>query len=119
MVNSMLNKTQRAPDIYKQSHCVMEALMTKIETYCGCYLSYVENIEDYISSQNDKRKSNLFQWFLNILACDFEQHGVCVGYILGRFKWKRQKQCLPACHSFDFTIDNIQVTFNIFQSPHD
>ena len=25
-----------------------------------------------------------------ILACDFEQLGVYVGYILGRFKWKHQ-----------------------------
>ena len=49
-----------------------------------------------------------------ILACSFEQHGVCVGFILGRFKWNRQAHCLSACHSFNYYIDNVHVSKKMF-----
>ena len=31
-------------------------------------------------------------------------------FITTRFKWKRQSHCLPACHSFNYYIDNIHVS---------
>ena len=45
------------PVVYKKSHCTLTALMTQIETYCGCYISYMNDIERYINTtSNVKRK---------------------------------------------------------------
>ena len=53
--------------------------MAQIKEYCGCYLSYIEDIEFYINPNTTKE-------------CNFYQHGVCVSFVTNRFKWKRQSK---------------------------
>ena len=56
MVAETVAKNKSTPVVYKKSHCTLEALMTQIETYCGCFISYMNDIERYINTtRNTKR----------------------------------------------------------------
>ena len=57
MVAETVAKNKSTPVVYKKSHCTLAALMTQIETYCGCFISYMNDIERYINTtRNTKRK---------------------------------------------------------------
>ena len=44
------------PIIYKKSHCIIKALMTQIEDYCGCYVSYIDNVEWFINTTTNTKR---------------------------------------------------------------
>ena len=48
---------QPMPVIYKQSQCVVASLMEQILTYCGCFVSYVHNIERYVNTTGDAKRN--------------------------------------------------------------
>ena len=44
--------------------------------------------------------------------CTFYAHGVCVSFIMERFRPDDTK-CLPACTSFQFHMENLHVSKNV------
>ena len=126
--------------MYKKSHCTLTALMTQIETYCGCYISYMNDIERYINTtSNVKRKIKnqieatkfRFSQLATFISMEYASGSFLVVSRKGQKplfgknrvenlvakqlfdcpykQWKRQKHCIPACHSFNYYIDNIHV----------
>ena len=45
----------------------------------------------------------------NRLACKFYTHGVCVSFIMERFK-RDETKCIPACDSYQFHMENLHVS---------
>ena len=43
------------------------------------------------------------------LACKFYTHGVCVSFIMERFK-RDETKCIPACDSYQFHMENLHVS---------
>ena len=50
------------------------------------------------------------------LACKFYTHGVCVSFIMERFK-RDETKCIPACDSYQFHMENLHVRENLHFSP--
>ena len=54
---------QPMPAIYKQSQCVVASLMEQILTYCGCFVSYMHDIERYVNTTGDTKRKVFSSFF--------------------------------------------------------
>ena len=81
------------PDVYKPNRCIQAELMTKILHYCDCYPGYIQGIEKVINTTGREE-------------CGFYVHGICVSFIMERFK-RDETKCMPACNSFQFHMENL------------
>ena len=84
--------------IYKENVCDFNRFVSFIRKYCDCYPSYIEYAE--VSEQINKT---------GLKPCNFYQHGVCVSFIVERFKWG-ESGCLPACESYNFHLEFLHVS---------
>ena len=69
--------------------------MEKVVDYCGCYVDYIE-------------AEMLIVIPLNLKACNFFQHAVCVSEIIDN-RQPSKNVCLPPCQSFKFSPVTLQV----------
>ena len=58
-------------------------------------MSFLDNITELVNTTNREE-------------CTFYAHGVCVSFIMERFRPDDTK-CLPACTSFQFHMENLHV----------
>ena len=91
--NSYPLTDKKRPDVYKPNLCIQAELMTKILHYCDCYPGYIHGIENVINTTGREE-------------CGFYVHGICVSFIMERFK-RDESKCMPACNSFQFHMENL------------
>ena len=46
---------------------------------------------------------------MNVTDCSYYLHGVCISYIFNRYI-SDNSHCLPACNSFNFHVQSLQVS---------
>jgi len=93
---SYLNVPNRE-HIYTESFCVLNELMQKICRLCGCYLNYIDYIDD-LKPENCST------------PCDFFAHAVCASQLINTWEWSSHASasCEPPCNSFSFNHESIQ-----------
>ena len=81
---------------YKEHSCLQIYLMHQIIKNCGCYLSYIDEL-------------NMTARDYGLSACTFSQHARCASNIIRQFEWANRKVCPLACSSSGFSQESIQV----------
>ena len=105
------------PKKYRQRTCVFQGLLKEIQEYCNCIPRYIDDIEDHIQEQADFfnkiykiiPSAYLQPESMNVTDCSYYLHGVCISYIFNRYI-SDNSHCLPACNSFNFHVQSLQVS---------